>query len=170
MEYTKLIKERFSVRNFSDRQIEEDKLNIILEAGVLAPTAKNNQPQKIYILKSDESINKVNRLTACIYGAPIVLLVCYDKNMTFKNTISGEDSGIEDASIACTHIMLEAWNQGVGSCWVNLYDSNKVKEAFNLEENIVPVCMLPLGYASSEAKPSQLHGIYKNKDEIYIEL
>jgi nitroreductase len=171
MEFTDVIKERYSVRSYSDRKIEEEKLEKILQAGILAPTAKNIQPQRIYVLESAEAVEKTRNLTPCTYGAPMVLLVCYDKNESWKNTASGEDSGVEDASIACTHIMLEAWNQGIGSCWVNMYNSNKVKAEFNLPENIVPVCMLPIGYASQDAKPNEIfHNSYKSKEEIYIKL
>lgn len=171
MELSEVLKQRYSVRNFSNKEIESDKLNKILKAGILAPTAKNYQPQKIYVIKSKEALEKANSVTKCIYGATTVLLACYDKNISWKNSKSGEDSGVEDVSIACTHIMLEAWNQGVGSCWVNLFDSNEVRRIFKLEENIVPVCFMPLGYLSQDAKPNEiLHFSYRDKREIYKEI
>ena len=170
MELSKVIRERYSVRNFLDKEIEKEKLEDIFEAGRLAPTAKNSQPQRIYVLKSKEALDKIRSLTKCTYGAPLVLLCCYDKNESWKNKLSLEDSGVEDVSITCTQMMLEAWNQGIGSCWVNMYDSKKIKKEFGLEDNIVPVCLLPLGYASDMAKPIPMHFEKKDREEIFFEI
>lgn len=170
MEYSKIIKERYSVRNFLDKDIEQDKLDKIFEAGRISPTAKNNQPQKIFILKTKESLDKMKNLTKCTYGAPLVLLCCYDKNESWKNNKSYEDSGVEDVSISCTQMMLEAWNQGVGSCWVNMYDSNEIRKEFNLGDNIIPVCLLPMGYISDTSKPIPMHFNKKTKEEMFFEI
>lgn len=170
MEFTKVIKDRYSVRSFLENEIDEEKLNKILEAGRLAPTAKNNQPQKIYVVKSTEALEKMRTLTKCTYGAPLVLMCCYDKNESWKNRVSGEDSGVEDVSICCTQMILEAWNQGIGSCWVNLYDSNELKTQFDLPDNIVPVCLMPMGYISEDSKPIEMHFQKKSLNEIFFEI
>lgn len=170
MEYTKIIKERYSVRNFLDKKVDDGVLNIIMEAGRIAPTAKNIQPQRFYILKSTDALEKINSVTKCVYGAPLVILCCYDSNESWKNRLSGEDSGVEDVSIATTQMMLEAWNQGIGSCWVNLYDSNEIKKTFNLEDNIIPVCLLPMGYIGENAKPIEMHFKKKELKDMFVEL
>ena len=73
MEFIELAKSRYSVRSFSDKQIESEKLNKILEAAKISPTAANQQPQKIYVLQSEQAIRKINSVCQCIFGAPTVI-------------------------------------------------------------------------------------------------
>nr|WP_316618954.1 nitroreductase family protein [uncultured Ruminococcus sp.] len=106
---------------------------MILKAAQLAPTAVNFQPQMIYVLKSEAALGKINRLCRCIYGAPLVFLICSDERKTWKSqTEPGYSAGEMDCSIVCAHMMLEAWELGVGSVWVRLFDVNKVAKAFDL--------------------------------------
>lgn len=170
MEYGEVIKNRYSVRDFSSKKIEDEKLEKILEAGLIAPTARNIQPLKIFVIQSKENLEKINLVSPCIYGANTVLAICYDVDISAKNVLSGEDSGEQDASIVCTHMMLEATNLGLGSVWVGMFDSNKFREFFNLPKNIIPVCLLPVGYIGENAKPSINHTKRKNKDEIYVRI
>ena len=87
----------------------------------------------IYVLKSEAALGKINRLCRCIYGAPLVFLICSDERKTWKSqTEPGYSAGEMDCSIVCTHMMLEAWELGVGSVWVRLFDVNKVAKAFDL--------------------------------------
>lgn len=153
-DFLTLARARWSVRSFSSRPIEKDKLELILKAGQVAPTAVNYQPQKIYILQSPEALRKIRAITKSTYNAPTVLLVCYDSRLSWKSPfVDGYDCGEMDASIVCTHMMLEAWNIGIGSCWVLLFDPALVKNAFDLPPYIVPVCLLPIGYAAPNARP-----------------
>ena len=85
MNFMDLAKARFSTRKFTTQPVEDEKLAQILEAGKLAPTAKNQQPQKIYIIRSREKLDRLNQLTRCIYGAGTVLLVAYDDNLDWDN-------------------------------------------------------------------------------------
>lgn len=152
--FLELARARWSVRSFSSRSIEKEKLDLILKAGQIAPTAVNYQPQKIYVLQSPEALGKIRAITRSTYNAPTVLLVCYDNRLSWKSPfVEGYDCGEMDASIVCTHMMLEAWELGVGSCWVLLFDPSLVIRAFNLPANIVPVCLLPIGYPSPDARP-----------------
>lgn len=140
------------MRSFSSRPIEDEKLYRILQAGQVAPTAVNYQPQKIYVLQSEDALQKIRKLTNSTYKAPAVLLVCYDVRLSWKsNFVKGYDSGVMDASIVCTHMMLEAWELGIGSCWVMMFDPEEVKRAFKLPGYIHPVCLLAIGYASETA-------------------
>lgn len=170
MEYTNVYKGRYSVRSYLDKKIEDEVLNKICEAGRIAPSAKNKQPLKILVLKSEEALDKINKVSKCIYGALVVFVVCYDELESWKNEATGVYVGTQDASIACTQMMLEAWNQGVGSCWINMFDVDKLREEFNLPETIVPVCLLILGYPTEEAQPSEMHHTKKSYEEIFVEL
>ena len=155
MSFLDLAAERYSVRSYSNQPVEQEKIDLILKAAQLAPTAVNYQPQMIYVLKSDEAIAKINRLCRCIYGAPLVFLVCSDERKTWKSqTEPGYSAGEMDCSIVCTHMMLEAWEQGLGSVWVRLFNVAEVAKAFDLPPYIKPICLLPVGYAAPGSKMS----------------
>ena len=126
MEFTKVVAERYSCKNFSTRKVEAEKLTEILEAGRLAPTAKNFQEQRIYVLQSEESLAKLDKVTPCRYGAPTCLVVAFDKNSVFTYPGGKRDSGVEDAAIVATHLMLAAANAGVDSCWLNFFDPDEL--------------------------------------------
>ena len=117
MTFLELAESRFSVRRFEKTAVEQEKIDAILRAAQLAPTAKNLQPQKIYVLKSEEAIKKINEVTSRAYQAPLVFVVCYDKNIAWTNPLDNNaSSGEMDATIVGTHMMLEAAEQGLGSC------------------------------------------------------
>lgn len=171
MQFYEMAKARFSVRHFDGRHVKKSKLNAILEAGRIAPTAKNNQPQKIYVLNSDESIEKINKVCKCIYGASTVLLVCYDKDLVWINPFDEKlNSGETDCAIVLTHMMLEAQNQGVNSVWVKFFDPEEVRKEFNLPENIVVADIMPLGYGCEDAIPSENHSSIRAEEETIIKL
>ena len=172
MSFLDLAAERYSVRSYSSQPVEQEKIDRILKAAQLAPTAVNYQPQMIYVLKSDEALDKINRLCRCIYGAPLVFLICSDERRTWKSqTESGYSTGEMDCSIVCTHMMLEAWEQGLGSVWVRLFDVKEVAKAFGLPSYIKPVCLLPVGYAASDSKPyAPWHDVYRPIKEFTKEL
>ena len=158
MHFQELAKNRYSVRSFQDTPIEEEKLNLILEAGRVAPTACNNQPQKIYVANSAESRQKLASVCRCTFGAPTILVVCYDRNRDWKNKLMpGYESGETDAAIVCTHMMLQAVELGIGSCWVGYFDALAVAEVLGLPENITVSALLPMGYPAENAEPLPLH-------------
>ena len=167
MEFLELAAQRYSVRSFSDRPVEREKIDLILKAAQLAPTAVNYQPQRIYVLKSDEAMAKINRLCRCVYGAPMVFLICSDERRTWKSqTEPGYSTGEMDCSIVCTHMMLEAWEQGLGSVWVRLFDVQAVAKAFDLPAYIKPICLLPVGYTSEDSVPyAPWHDVYRDISE-----
>ena len=135
MDFIELARSRYSCKSFDSRQISKEQLDSILEAGRLAPTAKNLQEQHVYVVQSAEGLAKVDALTPCRYGAPTMLIVAFDKNNVFTYPGQKYDSGIEDATIVTTHMMLCAKSVGVDSCWVNFFDPDKMTEAFQLPEN-----------------------------------
>ncbi len=154
--FNDLARQRFAVREYAQTPVEQAKLDSILEAGRLAPTAKNVQPQHIYVLQSPEAIAKINSLTRCAYGAPVVFLVCYDADQVWTKE-DGTNSGDMDCSIIGTHMMMEATELGLGTCWVKWFDPAQVAAAFELPANHKPSFLMPCGYASENAKPSDHH-------------
>ena len=118
MEFSEVIRNRYSCKNFSGKEVEKEKLDQILEAGRLAPTAKNLQEQHIYVVQSEKGLVAIDKVTPCRYHAPMVLVVAYNKNNVFTYPGGKRDSGIEDASIVATHMMLAAYNAGVDSCCI----------------------------------------------------
>ena len=136
-------------------------MNEILEAGRVAPTAKNLQEHRIYVCQKPEDLELIDEITPCRYGAPIVLVVAYDTNNVFTYPGDARDSGIEDASIVATHLMLGAANAGVDSCWLNFFDPTKAKSALELPENEEVLMLLDLGYSAEGAGPLPNHNSRK---------
>lgn len=164
MDFEEVIRDRFAVRKFDNKQIETEKLNKILEAGRLAPTAKNLQPIKIYAVRSEDGIKKIDMATPCRYGAPTVLIVCGDTSIAFSK---GEHSTCEiDATITATQMMLEATNVGIGNIWIELFDRKILKSEFSLPENLVPVCLIPIGYIAENCPENPNHTKRKPLSEI----
>jgi len=158
MEFMELAKNRYSLRQFSSKPVEKEKLDLILKAGQLAPTACNNQPQRILVIESKEALAKLKKCTPCHFNAPIVLLVCYDNTSSWKRRIDGKEFGDIDASIVGTHLMMEAAELGLGTTWVGYFDPSAIKTEFSIPENIEPVSLFPLGYPAEGAGPNeQLH-------------
>ncbi|MBQ3829957.1 MAG: nitroreductase family protein [Spirochaetales bacterium] len=162
MEFRKVIQDRYSCKKYSDRKVEEDKILAILEAGRLAPTAKNLQEQHVYVLQSEKSLSEVDKVTPCRYGAPVVLVVAFDRNNVYTYPGEKRNSGIEDATIVATHLVLAAADEGVDSCWVNRFDPDLLKERLGLSENEEILMLLDLGYAADDAKPLPNH--FSRKD------
>lgn len=136
MEFIELAKSRYSVRSFSGKQIESEKLKKILEAAKISPTAANRQPQKIYVLQSEQALRQINSVCQCIFGAPTVIIITADETQTWKNPFSvNYNTGDIDCSIVCTHLMLQAWELGIGSCWVGYFDLAKAEKAMNIPAN-----------------------------------
>ena len=132
MEFSEVIRERYSCKKYDGRPVADEQLQAILEAGRLAPTAKNLQGQHVYVVRSEEGLAKIDELTPCRYGAPTVLVVAFDKTNVFIYPGEGRDSGIEDATIVATHMLLAAKNAGVESCWLNFFDPDKAKSVLGL--------------------------------------
>ncbi len=157
MDFFDVVKNRYSCKKYSNKQVSAEQLEQILEAGRLAPTAKNLQEQHIYVIQSPENLNLIDSLTPCRYNAQTVLLVAFDKNNVFTYPNSTRTSGIEDASIVATHLMLAAANVGVDSCWLNNFDLEKAKKLFNLPENEDVLMLLDLGFAEEGTGPLPNH-------------
>lgn len=165
MEFSELVTQRYSCKKYSDKQVSNEQLAAILEAGRVAPTAKNLQEQRVYAIRSAEGLAKVDELTPCRYGAGTVLMVAFDAGNVFVYPGEKRDSGVEDASIVATHLMLAAASEGVDSCWVNFFDPEKAAAVFGLPENEEVLMFLDLGFAAEGTGPLPNHASRKPLEE-----
>ncbi len=165
MEFLKLATDRYSVRKFSEKHIEKEVIDKILEAAQIAPTGCNYQPQRILVINNTESLAKLKECTRCHFDAPCAILVCYCKDECWTRPYDGSRSGIVDASIVTTHMMLQAWELGIGSTWVMHFNPFKIREAFEIPDDIEPVALLVMGYPSPDALPNERHTVYRPIEE-----
>ena len=161
MEFSEVIRARYSCRKFDGRPVAPAALTAILEAGRLAPTAKNLQEQHIYVVQSAEGLAKIDQLTPCRYGAATVLVIAFDRTQTFTYPGGKHNSGTEDAAIVATHLMLAAKDAGVDSCWLNMLDPEAAAAVLGLPENEEILLFLDLGYAAPDAQPAPQHSSRK---------
>lgn len=169
MNFLELAAARYSVRKFRPDPVEPEKLNLVLRAGHLAPTACNLQPQRILVLTGAEALEKLRNCTTCHFNAPAALLVCYDRTECWKREYDGKSSGDIDASIVTTHMMLEAASLGIGSTWVMHFSPAAVREEFEVPEQLEPTAILVLGYPAEDAKPSSRHTEFRPLEELVVQ-
>ncbi|MBR6996624.1 MAG: nitroreductase family protein [Ruminococcus sp.] len=163
MDFTELSESRYSVRKFQDRPVSKEDMQIILRAAQLAPTGCNYQPQRIYVAESEEAISRLNEISRCIFGAKTVLVFTYNKDEDWKNPLEkGIHSGEQDVSIAASHVMLQAWELGIGTCWVNYFSNSRLEKELGLPENERSVLIMPMGYPAEDASPLAMHSEYKD--------
>lgn len=169
MELSEVFEKRYSVRKFSKDEIEEDKLTQVLDAGRIAPTAVNAQPQRMYVIQSKEGLEKIDSVTPMRYGANTVIMVCADMDIVWKNRREeGYNSADMDCSIVTTYMMLKATELGLGTLWARAFNANDMQKAFGLPENIKPICIMPIGYPAEDCTPNEkLHYTRNNlEDEV----
>lgn len=168
MTFMELALARYSVRQYKETPVEKEKLGLILEAGRIAPTAGNRQPHRIFVAQDAEVLEKLDACTRSRNGAPLVLVVCYDKEACWVRPFDGENSGQVDASIVTTHMMLQAQELGLGSLWVMHFDPKATSEQLGLAEGLVPVAMLMVGYRADDSVPTERHSARQTIEEMLI--
>ncbi|AEB06843.1 nitroreductase [Coriobacterium glomerans PW2] len=156
MSFLDLARERYSERRFAPKPVETEKLEAILEAGRLAPTARNSQPQRILVIQSPKGLKEMDRCTPCRFGAPLVLVLGYDITCQAYNPDVVE-FGIVDTTIVATHMMLEAQQLGVHSCWVGMIDPSELRRRFNIPGTQRIISVMPMGYPADGSCASALH-------------
>ena len=166
MKFEKAVTERYSVRSFKPTHLPQEVIDKILAIGHQAPTGCNYQPQRILVLNTDESMEKLRRCTKCHFGAPTALLVCHNKSESWKRPYDGALSSPVDAAIVATHMLLAAQNLGVGSCFVMHFNPFALKEAFGIPDDVEPTVLLVMGYPADDAKPLDLHFKSRPLDEV----
>ena len=169
MDFSELVRARYSVRKFRAQPLKEEQLNAILAAGRAAPTACNLQPQRIFVLRGEEALSRVRGCTKYSFGAPCVLLVCTDTEHCYVRKYDGRPSAEIDAAIVTTHMMLAAYALGVGSTWVMSFDPARIREQFSLPAAWQPVALLPLGYPAEDAQPAPYHAERMPLDQTVFE-
>ena len=157
MEFNDVVRNRYSCKRFSDKPVEKEKLTAVLEAGRLAPTAKNLQEQHIYVVATPDNLAKIDAATPCRYNAPTVLVVAFNKNNVFTYPGGKRDSGVEDATIVATHMILAAANEGLDSCWINRLDPEEMSAALGLPADEEILMMMDIGYSADGAEPLPNH-------------
>ena len=168
MDFLKLAQDRFSVLDYDTRPVEQEVIDKILQSALAAPTACNNQPQRILVIRDEEGRRKLKEAVPSSYYVPLAFLVCYDKNACWVRHMDGKSSGDIDASIVTTHMMLQAEALGLGSIWIMYWDPEKVKAVFALPEHIEPVALLIAGYKAENAIPRKGHFLTKEKEQILL--
>ena len=166
MDFATLSAERYSLRKFSDRPIEPEKLAALLEAGRNAPTAHNNQPQHIFVLQSKAALEKADGCMGSHFAPPVILAVAYDPVTAWKREDDGKNHGEIDAAIVSTQMMLQAADLGLGTTYVGMFEPEKLLAAFPEMAGLCPFAMLPLGYPAEGAHPSRLHADRKPVEEL----
>ena len=156
MSFMDLAKRRYSVRSYQKKKVEEDKLMKILEAGRVAPTGANRQPQRFIVVREESGLEKLKK-AANIYEAPLAIIVCADHSVSWKRSMDGKDVADIDASIATDHMMLQATELGLGSLWVCHFNPVILKEEFNIPDNIEPINILAIGYAAGPEQSPDRH-------------
>lgn len=169
MDFLELAKKRYSVRDFSSKKVEKEKILKILEAGKIATTAKNNQPIKIYYCTDDERLKLLNESSPCEYNSQLMFVITYNSDECWKYE-DGIPSGVVDSAIVATHMVLEAEDLGLGSVIIKAFKSEIVKEKFDIPEQNKVELLLFMGYKSDNAMPSPMHETYKSDEELFEEL
>ena len=156
MNFLELVKKRYSVRNYNDKEISEEILNYILEAAHVAPTAANLQPVRLIVVNKKEELEKIGK-AANIYNAPLAIIVCSDTSRAWQRPFDGMKTTDIDATIITDHMMLAATEQDLGSVWICYFKPDVVKEEFSLPENLELINILAIGYTDEEPQDANRH-------------
>ncbi|WP_295164336.1 nitroreductase family protein [Selenomonas sp. F0473] len=166
MEFNELIKERFSCRALSDKEIPHDATGRIFEAARLAPTAVNKQPFKVWAVQSPAARAKLAETTKYTFGAGLFLVVGGKADEAWVRQYDERNFADVDAAIAATHIMLAIHNEGLASTWVGHFDAPKLKEFFPEMADYDLIAIFPVGYPAEQGVPSPRHTVRKGATEI----
>ena len=150
-------KKRYSVRSYKSQKVEQEKLDLILEAARVAPTAANLQPVRLIVVQEKEGLAKIEK-AANIYNAPLAVIVCADHSTAWTRPFDKKQTGDIDASILTDHMMLQASELGLGTVWVCYFKPDILSQEFNLPANLEPVNILVIGYADEEPADPDRHG------------
>ncbi len=157
MSFLDLAKQRCSVRKFQTLPVEEPLLQQILEAGRVAPTGANLQPQRFVVVTSNE-VREALKSGVNTFSAPLVIVICADHRASWKRSYDRKDIAEIDATIATTHMMLQAADLGLGSVWICHFDPAVIRRELSLPAQVEPVNILAIGYADGPVKSPDRHG------------
>jgi nitroreductase len=163
VDFSQLIQARRSVRRYLVRPVEEEKLDLILEAARLAPTADNRQPFRVIVVRdqAERAALAAAYSRKWFYTAPIILVVCGVPSEVWVR-FDGFDSLVTDAAIVTDHLTLQATDVGLGTCWIADFDPKAARQALHLPDYLVPLFLTPLGYPAAGARPKKR----RSRDEL----
>jgi len=151
MEFENVIKLRESIRDYSDKKVEDEKINFVLECARFSPSWTNKQCWHFIIVKDKKIINDLSKtsiINRWLKNAPVIIVACGDpKQSGFRNDIQYY---IVDISIALEHIVLAATDKGLGTCWIGGFNEKKVKKILKIPKNIRVIALTPLGYVAEK--------------------
>lgn len=156
MDFITIAKNRYSARSYTKKAVEQDKLDKILEAAHVAPTAANLQPVHLIAVQSEEGLGKISN-SANIYNAPLAIIVCADHNKAWIRPFDKKQTTDIDASILTDHMMLQATELGLGTVWICYFKPDVLKKEFDLPDNLEPINILAIGYADEEPANPKRH-------------
>ena len=156
MDFIEIAKKRYSVRSYQNKKVEEEKLQKILEAAYVAPTAANLQPVRLIVVQSNEGLAKIGK-GANLYGAPLAVIVCADHGKAWVRPFDKKQTGDIDASILTDHMMLQATELGLGSVWICYFKPDVIRKEFGLPDNLEPINILAVGYSDEEPADPERH-------------
>jgi len=154
MEFFESIEKRYSVRAYQSKPVEDEKLQKVLEAARMAPTADNRQPFRFIVIHTQGRESELGQIynREWFYKAPIVICACAVPDEAWTR-MDGKNYSDVDTTIALDHLILAATDQGLGTCWIAAFDPSAAREVLGLPENEEPVAFTPLGYPADEPKP-----------------
>ena len=164
MEFYDVLKNRYSVRKYSDKKVPEDLIDRVLENVKSLPTAKNTNCVRTYAVTDADMLKKLKTASPCTFDAPLVFAVCSDENISWKKSET-ESRGEMDASIYATGLMLALTNEGLGTCWVCMFDEKTLRDILSIPQNTIPRCLIIAGYAADGCVPNERHFIRPELDE-----
>ncbi|PPD58882.1 nitroreductase family protein [Dehalogenimonas etheniformans] len=153
MEFTDVIKKRYSVRSYRSDPVPDEVLSQVLEAAVVAPTAANRQPFRILVIHTEDRELELRQIypSKWFTQAPLLVCVCGITKNAWKRS-DGKNYADIDAAIVMDHIILAATNAGLGTCWVAAFDVEAARRILNIPDEWEPIAFTPLGYAEGYAR------------------
>lgn len=168
MEFLKLAKERYSCRMLTDRPVEQEKIDAIIECANNAPTGVNKQPFKLWLMQSAEAVENIKKTTTYTFGANLFLVVGGNPAEAWVRSFDNRNIADVDASIVATHIMLAIHDLGLASTWVGKFDAPLLKTIYPEMADYDLIAIFPIGYPADNAQPGPRHFTRKAVDEIVI--
>jgi nitroreductase len=156
MEFFELIRSRYSVRDYKPDAVEEEKVEQVLEAARLAPTAANRQPFRLIVIRMAGREAELRRIYSreWFVKAPLVVCICGVPAEGWVR-MDGKAYTDVDVSIAMDHLILAATELGLGTCWIAAFDPAAAREVLDLPDGVEPVAFTPLGYAADRPRPKE---------------
>lgn len=154
MEFSDVIRKRYSVRSYKSDLVDEQKLQLVLEAARLAPTAANRQPFRLIVIHTAGRETELRRIYNQIWfvQAPLIICACSISNEAWVRC-DGKNYSDVDVAIAMDHLVLAATDVGLGSCWIAAFDPAAAREVLGLPDSMEPIAFTPLGYAANQIRP-----------------